>query len=84
MAYVHEHDVWVCSIDGGRESQVTRDENVFFRHTLRLTDSLLRAGKPFDVLPLSGFTHKGADPVVAEQRWRRTVAYFQKYLWVVA
>ena len=58
----------------------TRDDNVFFRHTLRLTDALLRAGKPFDVLPLPGFTHMVPDPVVAEQRWQRTVGYFQKHL----
>lgn len=58
----------------------TRDDNVFFRHTLRLTDALLRAGRPFDVLPLPGFTHMVPDPVVAEQRWQRTAEYFRRHL----
>jgi dipeptidyl-peptidase-4 len=58
----------------------TRDDNVFFRHTLRLTDALLRAGRPLDVLPLPGFTHMVPDPVVAEQRWQRTAEYFRRHL----
>lgn len=58
----------------------TRDDNVFFRHTLRLTDALLRSGRAFDVLPLPGFTHMLPDPVVAEQRWLRTAAYFRTHL----
>ena len=35
----------------------TADDNVYFRHTLKLTDALFRAGKDFEVLPLSGLTH---------------------------
>lgn len=58
----------------------TRDDNVFFRHTLRLTDALLRAGREFEVLPLPGFTHMVPDPVVAEQRWQRTAAFFRRHL----
>ncbi|MBN8247150.1 MAG: DPP IV N-terminal domain-containing protein [Verrucomicrobia bacterium] len=58
----------------------TRDDNVFFRHTLRLTDALLRAGRPFEVLPLPGFTHMIPDPVIAEQRWQRTADFFERHL----
>lgn len=58
----------------------TRDDNVFFRHSLRLVDALVRAGKPVEVLPLPGFTHLVPDPVVAEQRWLRTVEFFHRHL----
>ncbi|MFM7102504.1 MAG: prolyl oligopeptidase family serine peptidase, partial [Verrucomicrobiota bacterium] len=58
----------------------TRDDNVFFRHSLRLVDALVRAGKPVEVLPLPGFTHMLPDPVVAEQRWLRTVEFFRRHL----
>jgi dipeptidyl-peptidase 4 len=58
----------------------TRDDNVFFRHTLRLTDRLVRAGRPFEVLPLPGFTHMLPDPAVAEQRWQRTREFFRRHL----
>jgi hypothetical protein len=30
----------------------TSDDNVYFRHTLKLTDALFRAGKDFELLPL--------------------------------
>ena len=40
----------------------TADDNVYFRHTLRLTDALFRAGKEFEVLPLPGLTHMVARP----------------------
>lgn len=58
----------------------TRDDNVFFRHTLRMTDALVRAGRRFEVLPLPGFTHMVTDPVVAGERWRRTVEFFRANL----
>lgn len=58
----------------------TRDDNVYFRHSLRLADALLRAGRPFEILPLPGFTHMVPDPVIAEQRWRRTAEHFRRHL----
>ena len=58
----------------------TRDDNVFLRHSLRLADVLLRAGRPFEILPLPGFTHMVPDPAVATERWRRTVTFFRGYL----
>ena len=50
----------------------TADDNVYFRHTLKLTDALFRAGKDFEVLPLSGLTHMVPDPVVTERLWTRS------------
>jgi dipeptidyl-peptidase-4 len=58
----------------------TADDNVYFRHTLKLVDALFRAGREFEVLPLSGLTHLVPDPVVTEQLWARIALHFQKHL----
>lgn len=58
----------------------TADDNVYFRHTLKLADSLFRAGKDFDLLPLSGLTHMVPDPVVTERLWSKIARHFQKHL----
>jgi dipeptidyl-peptidase-4 len=42
------------------------DDNVVAAHTLRLSSALLAAGRPHDVLPLSGVTHMTPQEVVAE------------------
>ncbi|MGA9345385.1 MAG: prolyl oligopeptidase family serine peptidase [Nocardioidaceae bacterium] len=42
------------------------DDNVVVAHTLRLSSALLAAGRPHQVLPLSGMTHMANDEVVAE------------------
>ena len=41
------------------------DDNVLAAHSLRLTDALHAAGRPFTFLPLTGATHMASDPVVA-------------------
>jgi dipeptidyl-peptidase-4 len=58
----------------------TADDNVYFRHTLKLCDALFRAGKEFEVLPLSGFTHMVPDPVVTERLYSRFSAFFHQHL----
>jgi dipeptidyl-peptidase-4 len=58
----------------------TADDNVYFKHTLRLTDALFRHGKEFDVLPLPSLTHMLPDPVVTEKLWTKVVKYFDKHL----
>lgn len=58
----------------------TADDNVYFRHTLRLADVLFREGKEFDLLPLAGLTHMVPDPVVMERLWTRIARHFQKHL----
>jgi dipeptidyl-peptidase-4 len=58
----------------------TADDNVFFRHSLKLADALTRAGKSFEFVPLGGFTHMVPEPAMAEQRWLRTVDFFQRHL----
>ena len=42
------------------------DDNVVAAHTLRLSSLLLTAGRPHNVLPLSGVTHLAAQEAVAE------------------
>ncbi len=58
----------------------TADDNVYLRHSLRLADALFRAGRPFEILPLSGLTHQVPDPVVREALCRRVVEFFRTHL----
>jgi dipeptidyl-peptidase-4 len=58
----------------------TADDNVYFRHSLRLADGLFRHGKSFEMLPLSGLTHMVPDPVVMENLHRRIARFLQKHL----
>jgi dipeptidyl-peptidase 4 len=58
----------------------TADDNVYFRHSLKLTDALFRAGKDFDILPLSGLTHLVPDPVVTQRLYGRIAGHFKKHL----
>jgi dipeptidyl-peptidase 4 len=58
----------------------TADDNVYFRHTLKLTNALFRAGKDFDLLPLAGMTHMTPDPVVTERLYERIAGHFHKHL----
>jgi dipeptidyl-peptidase 4 len=59
----------------------TADDNVYYRHTLRLTDALIRAGREFEVMPLPGITHMvNADATVYERYMTRAAAFFQKHL----
>ncbi len=58
----------------------TADDNVYFRHTLKLADALFRAGKDFELLPLSGLTHMVPDPVVTQRLYSRIAGHFHKHL----
>jgi dipeptidyl-peptidase 4 len=58
----------------------TADDNVYFRHTLKLTNALFREGKDFELLPLPGLTHMVPDPVVMERLYGKFALYFQKHL----
>ena len=54
----------------------TADDNVYFLHSMKLCDALFRASKPYDFLPLSGFTHMVPDPLVTQRLYSRIVEYF--------
>ncbi len=58
----------------------TSDDNVYFLHSLKMTEALFRANKHFEFLPLAGFTHSVPDPVVIKGLQTRTVEFFQKHL----
>ena len=58
----------------------TTDDNVYFTHTLKLSQALFRAGRDFDMLPLAGFTHMVPDPAVKSALVRRIVGFFRRHL----
>jgi dipeptidyl-peptidase-4 len=58
----------------------TADDNVYFRHSLKLSTALFREGKEFELLPLSGLTHMVPDPVVMQRMYGRFAGFFQKHL----
>ena len=60
----------------------TADDNVYFRHSLKLVDGLFRAGKDFEILPLSGLTHMVPDPQVMQALHEKIARFFQRSLGV--
>ena len=58
----------------------TADDNVYFSHTLKLSDALFRAGKKHCVLPLTNFTHMVPDPLVTQRLWERIAQWFKETL----
>jgi dipeptidyl-peptidase 4 len=58
----------------------TTDDNVYFTHSLKLSQALFRAGKPFEMLPLAGFTHMVPDPAVKKALHHRILAFLRRSL----
>ena len=58
----------------------TADDNFYFMHSLKLSDALFRAGKPFEFLPLAGFTHMVPDPLVTKRLYGRVMTFFATHL----
>lgn len=58
----------------------TADDNVYFMHSLKMTDALFRAGKPYEFLVLPGFTHMVPDPVVTRSLYTRVAGFFVREL----
>ena len=56
------------------------DDNVLAAHTLQLSRALLEAGRPHNVLPLSGVTHMTPQEVVAENLLWTEVDFFTEHL----
>lgn len=56
------------------------DDNVVSAHTLRLSSALLAAGRPHEVLPLSGVTHMTPQEVVAENLLLLQVDFLRRAL----
>lgn len=58
----------------------TADDNVYFFHSLKLSDAMFRAGKPHQLLPLANFTHAVPEPLVIERQWEWVARYFKENL----
>mgnify|MGYP001595549122 CR=1 FL=1 len=75
---------YAAAADGERRPLLivhgTADDNVYFSHALKLTDAMLRAGRPFDLLPLAGFTHMVPEPTVAQRLNERMIGFFREHL----
>ena len=56
------------------------DDNVVAAHTLQLSSALLAAGKPHEVLPLSGVTHMTPQEVVAENLLLHQLEFLKRTL----
>ena len=58
----------------------TADDNVHFTESLRLANALFAAGKPFQLVPLSGQTHLFYDPQLLFRYWERILDFFDANL----
>ncbi len=56
------------------------DDNVVVAHTLRMSSALLAAGRPHQVLPLSGSTHMPTDENTVSQLLRHQLAFLRDAL----
>lgn len=56
------------------------DDNVVVAHSLRLSSALLAAGRPHEVLPLSGVTHMTPQEEVAENLLRLQLDFLKRAL----
>ncbi|HEY4333654.1 MAG TPA: prolyl oligopeptidase family serine peptidase [Ilumatobacteraceae bacterium] len=56
------------------------DDNVVAAHTLQMSSALLAAGKPHEVLPLSGVTHMTPQEVVAENLLLHQLEFLRRTL----
>ena len=58
----------------------TADDNVYFMHSLKLVDVLMRDGRDFEFLPLPGFTHMVTEPAVTRRLYLRMLEQFDRHL----
>ncbi len=59
----------------------TADDNVYFSHSIKLTDALFRADRPFEMLPLAGLTHMVPEPIITRRLQSRIASFFQTELY---
>lgn len=55
------------------------DDNVYFQHSVQLSEALFEAGKTFNFLPLLG-THMVSEPLLRLRRQTRIVEFFDAEL----
>ena len=56
------------------------DDNVFAAHTLQLSSALLAAGRPHNVLPLTGVSHMTPQEVIAENILNLQLSFLREHL----
>jgi dipeptidyl-peptidase 4 len=56
------------------------DDNVLAAHSLRLTEALHAAGRPFTFLPLTNATHMASDPAVAARLLEVQATFLRRHL----
>jgi len=55
------------------------DDNVYFQHSVQLSEALFQSGKPFNFLPLLG-THMVSEPLLRLRRQTRIIEFFDAEL----
>jgi len=58
----------------------TADDNVYLTHGLKMSDALLRAGRPHVFLPLAGQTHMVSEPDVVRRMYARIIGFLRANL----
>ena len=58
----------------------TADDNVYFSHALKLQDALFLAGRPVELVPLSGLTHMASQATQRRRMHQRIIAFFEANL----
>ncbi len=58
----------------------TADDNVYFLHSLKLSQALFLASQPHTFLPLSGLTHQINSPMVQERLGMLSINFFREHL----
>jgi dipeptidyl-peptidase-4 len=58
----------------------TADDNVYFMHSLKMSNELFRQGRDHEFLILSDFTHMVADPLVTTRLYERIFAFLEQGL----
>ncbi len=58
----------------------TADDNVYFIHSLKMSDALMRAGRHHEFLPLSGQTHRVREPEVTVRLYSRALRFLEEHL----
>ena len=57
------------------------DDNVYYRHSLKLSQALIKAGRPFELMTLPGVTHLYTrDPLITERVWARVATFVSEHL----
>ena len=57
------------------------DDNVYFQHTMQLADALFMAGKPYEMLPMTGTHMAGAEnPMINYREELRVIDFFNQHL----